>query len=109
MNIISKVFITLFLLILVSCSTVTPYTIGEVTAVGTMNRVNYKDYDYWIFETKIDKNKEFVELLGIEDDLKKLQVEGLEVTIRMLPLRERKPSIKMANSTAQLLEIVQPK
>lgn len=101
--------IALIVVILTSCSSVPPYTEGEITAVGTMNRINYKDYDYWIFETKIDKNKEFIELLGDEGYLKKIQIEGQEVTLRILPKRERKPEIKMASSSAVLLEIVQPK
>lgn len=106
---ISFTFFALFVFILTSCSSIPPFTPGEVTAVGTMNRINYKDYDYWIFETKIDKNKEFIELLGNEGDLKKIQIEGQEVTLRILPKRDRKPEIKMASSSALLLEIVQPK
>lgn len=109
MKIYSLLFVALFLAILASCTTIPPYTQGEITAVGTMNRINYKDYDYWIFETKIDKNKEFIELLGNEGDLKKIQKEGQEVTLRILPKPERKPEIKMASSSALLLEIVQPK
>jgi hypothetical protein len=101
--------LTILVIILASCTSIPPYTPGEITAVGTMNRVNYKDYDYWIFETKIDKNKEFIELLGNKSDLKKIQIEGQEVTLRILPKPDRKPEIKMASSSALLLEIVQPK
>lgn len=109
MNIILKSTVALFLILLVSCTSIPPFTEGEVTVVGTMNRINYKDYDYWILETKIDKNKEFIELLGKENELKKLQVEGQEFTLRILPKPDRKPEIKMASSSAVLLEIVQPK
>lgn len=106
---ISLLLFALLVIVFSACTSVPPFTPGEVTAVGTMNRINYKDYDYWIFETKIDKNKEFIELLGDEGELKKIQIEGKEVTLRILPKPDRKPEIKMASSSAILLEIVQPK
>ncbi len=109
MRLLYKLIGIVVLCLFLSCTSVVPYTVGEITTTGTMNRINYKEYDYWIFETKIQKEKQFIELLGEESELQKIQIEGKEVTLRLLPKPDRKPEIKMANSSAVLLEIVQPK
>ncbi|MES2766727.1 MAG: hypothetical protein V4642_12705 [Bacteroidota bacterium] len=78
---------------------------GAILINGTMNMLPMEG-GCWILEVGNIRNKEFYQLIGDESDLRKVQIEEAQVTVRVVP----KPDMTTAcqvGKVAELVEIVE--
>lgn len=88
-----------------SCAT--PKNIeGAILVSGTMNLFPTDDGGCWVLEVGNMRNKEFYQLTGDESDLKKVQVEEAQVTVRVAPKTDA-PTACQIGKIAELVEIVE--
>jgi hypothetical protein len=101
---IAALFLTLGFM-LQSCAT-TKNMEGAILVTGTMNLFPTETGNCWVLEVGNMRNKEFYQLTGDEDDLKKVQKEEAQVTLRVVPKPGAQKTCEIGN-VAEIVEIVE--
>jgi hypothetical protein len=79
---------------------------GAILVTGTMNLFPTDDGGCWVLEVGNMRNKEFYQLIGDESDLRKVQVEEAQVTLRVVPKPAAEKKCLIGN-VAEVVEIVE--